>query len=83
MKIVKFEWHSHLILGNNNVVKKTDIDFLHQIANLLLEFIEKLRTERKLKKNTEYNRSRSIIWILFFLFLFMNVILFFRTSKIQ
>jgi len=66
--------------GNNNVLKKTDLDFSHQKANLLLEFIEKLRTERKLKKNTEYNRSLSIIW-LFFYFLFMIVILFLELQK--
>lgn len=45
--------------GNNNVVKKTDLDFSQQKANSLLEFIEKLKTERKLKKNSEYVRSIS------------------------
>ena len=45
--------------GNNNVVKKSDLDFSQQKANSLLEFIEKLKTERKMKKNTEYVRSLS------------------------
>jgi len=45
--------------GNNSVVKKTDLDFSQQKASSLLEFIEKLKTERKLKKNTEYVRSLS------------------------
>lgn len=49
--------------GNNNVVKKTDLDFSQQRAQSLLEFIEKLKTERKLKKNSEYVRSLSIIFI--------------------
>lgn len=47
--------------GNNNVVKKTDLDFSQQKANSLLEFIEKIKTERKLKKNSEYVRSLSNI----------------------
>jgi len=45
--------------GNNNIVKKSDLDFSQQKANSLLEFIEKLKTERKMKKNTEYVRSLS------------------------
>lgn len=45
--------------GNNNVVKKTDLDFSQQKANSLLDFIDKLKTERKLKKNSEYVRSLS------------------------
>jgi len=45
--------------GNNNIVKKSDLDFSQQKANSLLEFIEKLKTERKMKKNSEYVRSLS------------------------
>lgn len=61
--------------GNNNVLKKTDLDFSNQKANLLLEFIEKLRMERKLKKNTEYNRSLSIIMIVFYLIFYLFILI--------
>lgn len=45
--------------GNNNVLKKTDLSFAEQKANALLDFLKKLRTERKLKNNSNYNRSLS------------------------
>ncbi len=59
--------------GNNNVVKKEDLDYSQLKANDLLVFIQSLKTERKLKKNTEYIRtlSKFLLSLLFVNFFFL------------
>lgn len=47
--------------GNNDVIKKADLDFSHQKANELLSMISKMKNERKIKQNQAHNRSLSIL----------------------
>ncbi len=45
--------------GNNNVLKKADLDSSEQAAKNILNFIEIFNTERKIKKNSQHNRKLS------------------------
>lgn len=45
--------------GNNDVIKKADLDFSHQKANELLSMISKMKNERKIRSGQTHNRSLS------------------------
>lgn len=45
--------------GNNDVIKKKDLDFSHQKAEELLQMISKIKNERKIKHGQTHNRSLS------------------------
>ena len=53
--------------GNNNIVETKDLDFSNQKANSLVDFVEKMKLERKMKKNVRQNRVISKNFFLFFL----------------
>jgi hypothetical protein len=56
--------------GNNDVIKKADLDFSHQKANELLSVISKMKNERKIRQGQVHNRSLSKFSLNFTFFLY-------------
>jgi hypothetical protein len=65
--------------GNNDIIKKADLDFSHQKANELLTVISNMKNERKIRQGQIHNRSLSNFYLflltlfIFIIFIFMNL----------